>query len=54
MHPVNLLCAKSREEFLAWQRAIDQYGVPGLRSTRLQIYRDSDIRRPTPARFNFR
>ena len=48
-------CARynlSLEEFLAWQRAIDQYGVPGLRSTRLQIYRDSDIRRPTPARFN--
>ena len=42
----------SREEFLSWQRAIDRHGVPGLRSTRLQIYRDSDIRRPTPARFN--
>jgi len=30
------------EEFLAWQRAIDRYGVPGLRVTRLQIYRDTD------------
>ena len=30
------------EEFLAWQRAIDRYGIPGLRVTRLQIYRDTD------------
>jgi len=32
----------SVEEFLAWQRAIERYGVPGLRVTRLQIYRDTD------------
>ena len=32
----------SVEEFLAWQRAIDRYGIPGLRVTRLQIYRDTD------------
>jgi hypothetical protein len=32
----------SIEEFLAWERAIDRYGVPGLRATRLQIYRDTD------------
>ncbi|HTV89364.1 MAG TPA: DUF1153 domain-containing protein [Stellaceae bacterium] len=32
----------SLEEFLAWQRAIERYGVPGLRVTRLQIYRDTD------------
>jgi len=32
----------SVEEFLAWQRAIDRHGVPGLRVTRLQIYRDTD------------
>jgi hypothetical protein len=32
----------SEEEFLAWQRAIDRHGVPGLRVTRLQIYRDTD------------
>ena len=31
----------SEEEFLAWQRAIDAHGVPGLRVTRLQIYRDN-------------
>ena len=35
----------SVEEFLAWQRAIDRYGVPGLRVTRLQIYRDTDALR---------
>src|SRR3954452_20909127 len=48
-------CARynlSLEEFLAWQRALNQYGVPGLRTTRLQIYRDSDTRRSAPARFN--
>lgn len=27
------------EEFLAWQNAIDQYGMPGLRATRVQQYR---------------
>jgi hypothetical protein len=32
----------SVEEFVEWQRAIDAYGVPGLRVTRLQIYRDTD------------
>jgi hypothetical protein len=31
----------SVEEFLAWKRAIDTHGVPGLRVTRLQIYRDN-------------
>lgn len=34
----------SIEEFLAWQRAIERYGIPGLRVTRLQIYRDTDER----------
>ena len=29
----------SVEEFVAWQRAIEAHGVPGLRVTRLQIYR---------------
>lgn len=32
----------SVEEFHAWQRAIERYGVPGLRVTRLQIYRDTE------------
>lgn len=27
------------EEFLTWQRAIDQHGLPGLRATRTQQYR---------------
>jgi len=27
------------EEFLSWQKAIDQYGLPGLRATRVQQYR---------------
>lgn len=35
----------SVEEFLAWQRAIERYGIPGLRATRLQIYRDTDALR---------
>lgn len=35
----------SVEEFVAWQRAIERYGVPGLRVTRLQIYRDTDAAR---------
>ena len=35
----------SVEEFLAWQGSIDRYGVPGLRVTRLQIYRATDALR---------
>jgi hypothetical protein len=31
----------SVEEFHAWECAIDTHGVPGLRVTRLQIYRDN-------------
>jgi Protein of unknown function (DUF1153) len=31
----------SVKEFLAWQRAIETNGVPGLHITRLQIYRDT-------------
>ena len=27
------------EEFLAWQRAIERFGMPGLRATRVQQYR---------------
>ena len=30
----------SEEEFRAWERDIEEYGVAGLRSTRLQIYRN--------------
>ena len=31
----------SVDEFLAWERDIDEFGVPGLRSTRYQIYRSA-------------
>ena len=31
----------SDEEFRAWERAVDRYGIPGLRVTRIQIYRDT-------------
>jgi hypothetical protein len=30
----------SAEEFAAWESAVERHGVPGLRVTRLQIYRD--------------
>lgn len=32
----------SVEEFLAWQRAIDNNGMPGLRVTRTQYYREGN------------
>ena len=35
----------SVEEFLTWRRAVETHGVPGLRVTRLQIYRDTDALR---------
>ena len=35
----------SVEEFHAWECAIDTHGVPGLRVTRLQIYRDNPASR---------
>ena len=35
----------SVDEFLAWERDIDRNGVPGLRTTRYQIYRDTEARR---------
>lgn len=34
------------EEFLSWQRAIEQHGLPGLRTTRLQDYRAGSLRAP--------
>jgi transposase-like protein len=39
----------SVEEFVTWQRAIETHGVPGLRVTRLQMYRDAR-RRATGSR----
>jgi transposase-like protein len=38
----------SAEEFLAWQEAIEAYGIGGLRVTRSQYYRDA-AERPEPA-----
>jgi hypothetical protein len=35
----------SREELAAWETALDQNGIPGLRVTRLQIYRGSALRK---------
>lgn len=32
----------SVDEFLAWERDLDRYGVPGLRTTRYQIYRSTE------------
>lgn len=34
------------EEFQSWQRAIEQHGLPGLRTTRLQEYRPGTLRDP--------
>ena len=31
------------EEFLTWQRAIDKYGLPGLRATHAQEYRTGGV-----------
>jgi hypothetical protein len=31
----------SIEEFLSWQRLVDSHGLPGLRVTRLQDYRET-------------
>lgn len=39
---VSRLYDLSADEILAWERDLDRYGVPGLRSTRLQIYRNTD------------
>jgi hypothetical protein len=35
----------SVDEFLAWERDIDRHGVHGLRTTRYQIYRDTEAQR---------
>jgi len=34
----------SLEEFASWQRAVDREGLPGLRATRIQYYRDRHAR----------
>jgi hypothetical protein len=40
----------SEDEFLAWQRAFEVYGLPGLRTTRIQSYRYSRSPRPVTKR----
>src|SRR3979411_1550118 len=35
----------SVDEFVAWERDMDRYGIHGLRTTRYQIYRDTEARR---------
>jgi uncharacterized protein DUF1153 len=32
----------SIDEFIAWERDLDRYGVHGLRTTRYQIYRETE------------
>lgn len=46
--PIEEVCelySISVDEFLAWERDVDRYGMHGLRTTRFQIYRDTDKRR---------
>jgi hypothetical protein len=46
--PIEEVCGLyklSVDEFLAWERDIDRHGIHGLRSTRYQIYRDTDAAR---------
>ena len=46
--PLNKVCRLydiSVDEFLAWKRDIDRFGIHGLRTTRLQIYRGTEGRR---------
>ena len=45
---LNEVCRRYRlsvDEFVAWERDYDRYGVPGLRTTRYQIYRQTEGRR---------
>lgn len=34
----------SLEEFASWERAVEREGLPGLRATRIQYYRDRHAR----------
>ena len=36
----------SVEEFLSWQRAIENFGLAGLRATRVQEYRPTELLPP--------
>ena len=47
--PIEEVCrlySISVDEFLAWERDLDRYGVAGLRTTRYQIYRQTDKHTP--------
>jgi len=37
--------ALSVDDFRAWERDIDRHGIHGLRTTRYQIYRDTEMGR---------
>jgi hypothetical protein len=44
-------CARYRlspEELELWQESLDRAGVPGLRVTRIQLYRDYPVKPPAP------
>ena len=44
---INVVCERydlTLEEFASWQRAVDRSGMPGLRVTRIQHYRDLNER----------
>src|SRR5947208_269815 len=46
--PIEEVCrlfTLSVDEFLAWERDIDRHGMHGLRTTRYQIYRDTEVAR---------
>jgi hypothetical protein len=46
--PIEEICrlyTLSVDEFLAWERDIDRHGIHGLRTTRFQIYRDTEARK---------
>jgi transposase-like protein len=36
----------SPEEFADWKRALATHGLPGLRTTRLQIYKETTVKLP--------
>ena len=40
----------TEEEYRSWERAFEQHGLPGLRSTRLQQYRAPHPRGPRSRR----
>jgi hypothetical protein len=46
--PIDEICqlySLSIDEFLAWERDIDRHGVHGLRTTRYQVYRDTEAQK---------